>query len=394
MGNGVRTVTAVVGRDVKNGLQRFKDLRDPRLPLNMLHPLDSVVVIAIMAVLAGAHGPAAIAKWANIKSQFLLTLLDLPHGIPQKGVFRRVLATLKPDAFHACFTMWLAALYAADAIATGTDRPTYADDGKPLRRSQNRKKELGAQYSVSLWASECGFTFAQAATQDKSNEVTAIPQPFSLVDINGAIVTIDALGAQTAIAAKIVDGGGDFVLALKGKQESLYQATMKYISKQGETDFQRIGTRRRVIAAETKHGRTETRTYIQMPAPRSLPGYERWKGLLSIGVVTRQCIGDGKESTDSRYFITSLPVNVKQFAHAVRSPWEIENSYHWCFDVTYCENQLRIRDEHFRESFAWLNRITLSLLRRHFGEDGVAIRRRCGGENAEFVLAILTGEYR
>jgi predicted transposase YbfD/YdcC len=298
-------MAAVVGMDVKEVVQHFKDLKDPRSPVNLLHPLDSVLVIAVMAVLAGADGPTAIAKWANIKSEFLLTVLDLPHGIPQKDVFRRVLASLKPDAFQACFTMWLAALRAAAADAAGVDRPTYAVDGKTLRRSHNRQKGLGALHSVSVWASEFGLTLAQVATQEKSNEITAIPRLLSLVDIHGAVITIDAMGTQTAIAAKIIDGGGDFVLALKGNQESLHQATMEYIAKQSESDFQDVDARRHVTT-ETKHGRTETRTYIQMPAPKSLPGYERWKGLLSIGVAILHCIRDGKETMDARYFISSF----------------------------------------------------------------------------------------
>jgi len=385
-------MATVVRMGVKEVLQHFKDLQDPRSPVNLLHPLDSVIVIAIMAVLAGAAGPTAIAKWANFKSEFLLGLLHLPHGIPQKDVFRRVLATLKPDAFQACFTMWLTALRTAAADATGVDRPTYAIDGKTLRRSHNRKKGLGALHSVSVWASEFGLTLAQVATQEKSNEITAIPELLSLVDIHGAIITIDAMGTQTAIAAKIVDGGGDFVLALKGNQESLHQVTKEYITKQSETDFQNIGARR-YVTTETAHGRTETRTYIQMPAPKSLPGYERWKGLLSIGVAILHCIRDGKESIDTRYFISSLPVKVKQFAHAVRSHWGIENSCHWCLDVTYREDESRIRDEHLRENFAWLNRLTLSLLKQHCGKDSVAMRRRSCGWNEEFMLQVLTGKH-
>jgi hypothetical protein len=143
---------------VKEVVQHFKELEDPRSPVNLLHPLDSVIVIAIMAVLAGANGPTAIAKWAKIKTEVLLKLLDLPHGIPRKDVFRRVLATLKPDAFQACFTMWLTALRAAAAKATGVERPTLAIDGKTLRRSHDRSRNLGALHSVSVWASEFGLT--------------------------------------------------------------------------------------------------------------------------------------------------------------------------------------------------------------------------------------------
>ena len=376
--------------DVKEILRHFKQLEDPRSSVNLLHPLDSVVVIAIMAVLAGANGPTAVAKWANMKAELLLRVLELPHGIPQKDVFRRVLATLKPDAFQACFTMWLTALRAAATEATGVERPTLAIDGKTLRRSHDRKRNLGALHSVSVWASEFGLTLAQVATAEKSNEITAIPVLLSLVDIHGAIITIDAMGTRTAIAEKIIDGGGDYILALKGNQGCLHQAAIEHVAKQSETDFRGIGARR-LDTAETKHGRTERRTYIQMPAPKSLPGFDRWKGLLSIGIAILCCIRDGKETIEARYFISSLPVKVKQFAHAIRSHWGIENSCHWCLDVTYREDESRIRDEHLRENFAWLNRLTLSVLKQHPGKDSVAMKRRACGWNDDYMLQVLTG---
>ena len=210
---------------------------------------------------------------------FSVKLLDLPHGIPQKDVFRRVLITLKPDAFQACFKMWLTALRAAAAEATGVEQPTLAIDGKTLRRSHDRRRNLGALHSVSVWASEFGLTLAQVATAEKSNEITAIPELLSLVDIRGAIITIDAMGTQTAIAEKIIDGGGDYVLALKGNQGTLHDAAIDYINEQTKTDFRGIGARR-LDTMEKKHGRIERRTYLQMPAPKSLPGFNNWKGLL------------------------------------------------------------------------------------------------------------------
>jgi predicted transposase YbfD/YdcC len=379
-----------VRMDVKEIVRHFKQLEDPRSPVNRLHPLESVVVIAIMAVLAGANGPTAIAKWANIKADVLLKLLDLPHGIPQKDVYRRVLAALKPDAFQACFTMWLTALRAAAAEATGVERPTLAIDGKTLRRSHDRGRNLGALHSVSVWASEFGLTLAQVATAEKSNEITAIPVLLSLIDIHGAIITIDAMGTQTAIAEKIVDGGGDYLLALKGNQGTLHDATVDYIHEQSKTDFRGISARRH-DTVEKNHGRIERRTYIQMPAPRSLPGFDNWKGLLSIGIAILWCIRDGKETSEVRYFISSLPVKVKQFAHSVRSHWGIENSCHWCLDVTYREDESRIRDECLRENFAWLNRLTLSLLKQHPDKDSVAMKRRACGWNEDYMLQVLTG---
>jgi len=386
-------MAATVRMDMKEILGHFKQLEDPRSSVNRLHPLDSVVVIAIMAVLAGANGPTAIAKWANMKAEVLLKLLDLPHGIPQKDVFRRVLMTLKPDAFQACFTMWLTALRAAAAEATGVERPTLAIDGKTLRRSHDRRRNLGALHSVSVWASEFGLTLAQVATAEKSNEITAIPTLLSLIDIQGAIITIDAMGTQTAIAEKIMDGGGDYVLALKGNQGTLHEAAIDHIHAQIKTDFRGIGARR-LDTVEEKHGRIQRRTYIQMPAPKSLPGFSNWKGLLSIGLAFLHCLRDGKETTEVRYFISSLPVKVRQFAHAVRSHWGIENSCHWCLDVTYREDESRIRDEHLRENFAWLNRLTLSLLKQHPEKDSVAMKRRACGWNDDYLLQVLTGTSR
>ncbi len=383
-------MASIVRMDVKEVVRHFKQLEDPRSAVNRLHPLESVIVIAIMAVLAGANGPTAIAEWAKMKCNLLLKLLDLPHGIPRKDVFRRVLATLKPDAFQACFAMWLAALRAAAAEATGVERPTLAIDGKTLRRSHDRNRGLGALHSVSVWASEFGLTLAQVATAEKSNEITAIPTLLSLIDIQGAIITIDAMGTQTAIAEKIIDGGGDFILALKGNQGTLHDATIDYIHQQTKTDFQGIGVRR-LDTVEKKHGRIEKRTYIQMPAPKSLPGFNTWKGLLSIGIAFLWSIRDGKETSEVRYFISSLPVKVKQFAHAVRSHWGIENSCHWCLDVTYREDESRIRDEHLRENFAWLNRLTLSLLKQHPEKNSVAMKRRDCGWNDEYMLQVLTG---
>ena len=383
-------MASCVRMGVEEIVQHFKQLDDPRSPVNRLHPLESVLVIAIMAVLAGANGPTAIAKWAKIKAEVLLKLLDLPHGIPRKDVFRRVLVTLKPDAFQACFTMWLTALRNAAADAMGVERPTLAIDGKTLRRSHDHSRGLGALHSVSVWASEFGLTLAQVATEEKSNEITAIPILLSLVDIKGAIITIDAMGTQTAIAEKIIDGEGDFVLALKGNQGTLHDAVIDYCVEQTKTDFQGIGARRH-DTWEKKHGRIERRTYIQMPAPKSLPGFANWKGLLSIGIAYLWCIRDGKETSEVRYFISSLPVKVKQFAHAVRSHWGIENTCHWCLDVTYREDESRIRNEHLRENFAWLNRLTLSLLKQHPDKDSVAMKRRACGWNDKYMLEVLTG---
>lgn len=383
MGNGIR-----VGLD--EVVVHFAELEDPRSEINRLHPLVSVVVIALMAVLAGASGPTGIAKWARIKEDVLRTLLPLPNGVPRKDVFRRVLSALQPGAFQACFVDWLQSLRAAAAAATGVDRPVLAIDGKTLRRSHDKSKGLGALHSVSVWASEFGLSLGQVATDQKSNEITAIPELLKLVDIRGAIVTIDAMGTQRAIAKDIIDGGADYVLALKGNQETLHDAVIEYVEEQMKSDFRDIGARRHVTE-ETGHGRKELRHYVQMPAPKTLPGLSRWKGIATIGVAMMLCVRNGKETVDIRYYISSLTMGVKRFAHAVRAHWGIENTCHWTLDVTYREDESRIREKHLRENFAWLNRFTLSLLKQHPGKDSLAMKRRCCGWNDHFLVQTLTG---
>jgi predicted transposase YbfD/YdcC len=369
----------------------FDELEDPRSNINQKHPLVSVVVVAMMAVLAGAGGPTAIAKWAKLKSEFLVKVLKLPNGIPRKDVFRRVLSLLKPAAFQRCFASWLQALRDNAAEAGDVDKPMFAVDGKTARRSHDRKNGLGALHAVSVWASEFGLSLGQVACAEKSNEITAIPELLRLVDIKGTIITIDAMGTQKAIAEQIIDSDADYVLALKGNQETLHQQVIDYIDEQSNNDFADVKARRH-LTQETGHGREEIRSYIQMPVPADLRELELWKGLKSIGIATLMCVRDGKETTETRYYISSLEVSVKLFAHAVRSHWGIENSCHWSLDMTYREDESRIRHPHLRENFAWLNRFTLSLLKQHPGKDSIAMKRRACGWSEEFLIEVLACE--
>ena len=366
----------------------FAALEDPRTDVNVKHPLVSVIVIAVMAVLAGAGGPTAIAKWAVFKEAFLLKVLDLPNGIPRKDVFRRVLMTLQPGAFQACFVNWLTSLRATAAAATGVEQPIFAVDGKTARRSHDHKNGLGALHSVSVWASEFGLSLGQVACDEKSNEITAIPALLRLVDIKGSIITIDAMGTQKAIAAEIIEGGADYVLALKGNHEILHQAVVDCIDQELDGDMKYASEH---VTNEKGHGREETRTYLQMPAPKSLPGFELWKGLQTIGMVILCSIRDGKETIEIRYYIGSLAMGVDQFARAVRSHWGVETSCQWVLDMTYREDESRMREKALRENFAWLNRFTLSLLKQHPGRDSLAMKRRGCGWNETFLLEVLTG---
>lgn len=366
----------------------FQQLEDPRSTVNQRHPLVSVVVIAPLAVLAGAGGPTAIARWAALKEDLLSRVLDLPNGAPRKDVFRRVLMALKPAAFQACFASWLQSLRVEAAAETGADRPVLPVDGKTSRRSHHRQKGLGALHRVSAWAREYGLSLGQVACDEKSNETTAIPELLKLVDIQGAIVTIDAMGTQKAIAEQIVEGEADSVLALKGNHETLQQAVIASIDEQLEGD---LANAQEHVTTETTHGREETRTSLQLPAPEDLPGFLRWKGLKSIGLATSHCLGDGQETIDVRSYISSLEVEVKEFARAVRGRWSIENSCHWTLDMTFREDESRLREGNLSENFAWLNRFALSLLKQHPGRQSVVMKRRSCGWSDAFLMEVVTG---
>jgi predicted transposase YbfD/YdcC len=271
------------------------------------------------------------------------------------------------------------------------EQPVLAVDGKTARRSHDRSQGLGALHSVSVWASEYGLSLGQVACAEKSNEITAIPELLRLVDIKGAIITIDAMGTQKAIAEQIVDGGADFALALKGNQEALHQAVIDHINEQLEGD---LANAQEQVTTETGHGREETRTYLQLPAPETLPGFTLWKGLKSIGLTTTCCLRDGKETIEVRYYISSLGGDVKQFARAVRGHWGVENGCHWVLDMTFREDESRIRERHLRENFAWLNRFALSLLKQHPGRQSLVMKRRSCGWSDAFLMEVITGSTR
>ena len=246
-------------------------------------------------------------------------------------------------------------------------------------------------YSVSLWAAEFGLTLGQVATDEKSNEITAIPELLRLVAVTGAILTIDARGTQTALATAVVVGGADDVLALKGNQEKRHEAVVAYVAEQMQTDFSDSGARR-LVTPEQSHGRVEQRIVSPMPAPPSLPGFGRGTGLKTIAVVMLMSLRDGKETYASRYFISSLGMGVKRIAHAVRSHWGIENACHWSLEITYREDESRIREVVLRENFAWLNRFTLSLLKQHTNGHSLAMQRRRCGWNFDVLLEVLNAQ--
>jgi hypothetical protein len=282
----------------------FDELPDPRSSVNRLHRLGDVIVIAICAVIATADGPTAIAQWAELNEVWLRKHLALPHGIPGKDTFRRVLSLLSPALFQQCFSAWLDGLSLANDDAQASGQRHVAVDGKTLRRSHDKPHGLGPLHIVSAWASDRGVTLGQVVTDEKSNEITAIPQLLEILDVEDAIVTIDAAGCQKTIAAQIVQGKGDYVLALKGNHGKLFDDVRLALAGPLQDDVTPRSISRHVVV-EQGHGRLESRTYYQMTAPDWLHGRSDWKGLRTIGAVVRVYEENGVEKSDTRYYGSS-----------------------------------------------------------------------------------------
>jgi predicted transposase YbfD/YdcC len=366
----------------------FSTLEDPRSHINRRHPLPSILVIAVLAVLAGAAGPTAIARWAGFKEDLLTGLLDLPHGIPGKDVFRRVLMMLKPEAFEAAFNAWIARLRDEAVAETCVDRPIISIDGKTARRSHGAKEDLGPLHVVTAWAGEYGLALGQEVCAEKSNEITAIPELLKKVDVRGGVVTIDAMGAQKAIAEEVIRGKADYVLALKGNHESLHRAVIEHIDERLEGD---LGGAEELTTTDRGHGREEERTYLQLPAPQGLPGKAEWEGLRSVGVVSSRRVEGDREGIEIRYYLCSLPVDVELFARAVRGHWSVENACHWTLDVTFREDDSRVRERVLGANITWLYRFTLSILKQHPDRRMSLIMKRRGcGWSEKFLMEVIS----
>lgn len=378
-------------KEVRGIIDHFEALPDPRTSINRRHLLVDIIVISICGVVAGADGPCALEEWAKAQEQWLKKYLRLPGGIPSHDTIGRVLEALDPQCFQECFVTWLESLSATDETSEEVDKDKhYAIDGKTLRRSHDRRRGLKPLHLVSAWASEQGITLGQVATEEKSNEITAIPELLDRLDLNDAIVTIDAAGCQKNIARMIIDGGGDYVLALKGNQETLYEAVVEYFDSLVDGDFQ--GAAVSYWKEEEKgHGRVDKRYYYQLSVPKDLPGRKKWAGLKTIGVAIRISEKGGKQTIDTRFYISSLRRSVKRFARLVRGHWSIENTLHWTLDMTFREDESRIRSRRLANNLSWLRRLALTLLKHHPAKKSIVMKRRIAGWSADFLMQVLTG---
>src|SRR6266567_5773961 len=317
----------------------FATLEDQRIERTKLHPLLSILTIALCAVICGAESWDDIAGFGEAKSDWLQSFLDLPHGIPVHDTFNRVFAALDPLQFQACFVRWM------EAVATVLPTEVIALDGKTVRRSHDRANGKAAIHMVSAWASTNRLVLAQVKVNDKSNEITAIPELLRALAIEGCIVTIDAMGCQREIAQQIVDQKGDYVLALKENQETLYHDVVDLFA------HAQAGTIAELVVDDTRtigkgHGRIEVRRYRVIPDADALTWLQdghHWPGLRAIGMVEAQRRIGEKRTTESRYYLLSAPLKAAIFGDAVRSHWGIENRVHWILDVAFHEDQSRIR---------------------------------------------------
>ena len=367
-------------------IKHFESLPDSRDTRNRRHLLGDVIVISVCGVIVGCEGPTAIVRWAKAKKDWLGQVLELPNGIPSKDCVRRVLSLLKPAAFQECFQRWIGECLLGDA--DGSHR-TIAIDGKTMRRSHNHAAGLGPLHMVSAFASEHGIALGQIATEEKSNEITAIPKLIDQIDVKGAVVTIDAMGCQKEIAKKIKAAGGDFVLAVKDNQPTLYQAVQKYFSDAVENDFESVSIRR-YETHDKGHGRVDDRYYYLMKLPDDFVFKKLWPGIKAIGMAIRVTEnGDGTTSDDIRYFIVSRYLSGKRFAQSVRGHWGIENSLHWVLDVTFNEDQSRAQERRMADNLSWLRRFAISLLKQHPSKDSIKGKSQIAGWSNDFLLQVL-----
>ena len=363
----------------------FDHIEDPRRAQGHVHRLDHILTIALCAVVTGSDGWDDIAIFAQAWEPWLTERLGLEHGVPSADTFRRVVAAISPEAFERGFARWV------EGVATKTDGEVVAIDGKSLRRSYDKDDPRAMLHMVSAWASGQRLVLAQQAVEAKSNEITAIPALLNVLDVRGCIVTIDAMGTQTEIAAQIQAQGADYVLALKGNQETLHDDIRDYFETlnpaAADGPFARYAETR-----EVGHGRKEVRRIWASSDLAWLPQKRDWAGLRSVVMVESERDLGGEVTHQRRYFISSLPADTvgdaERLLGAVRDHWGIENSVHWVLDVVFREDESRVRRDHGGTNLSVLRRLGLNLLRRAATKRKTSLRqkRKLAGWSPAFLI--------
>lgn len=364
----------------------FESLPDPRHTQNRKHLFIDIIVIAVCGLVCGCDGPTAIRRWATNRADWLKQFLVLPNGIPSRDCIRNLLMALRPEAFQACFRDWI-----AGAVATDDGGPArlVAIDGKTLRRSHDGPNGLGPLHIVSAWASEHGIALGQVATEEKSNEITAIPQLLKQIELHKTLVTIDAMGCQKDIARDIVAGGGDFVIAVKDNQPKLSEAIGALVVKHLEGELAAL-RHRSYQTKEHGHGRRDERSYFVARVPSDFAAKEEWPWIKAIGTAVRITThADGSQSDEVRYYMLSRFLSGKRFGEVVRGHWGIE-SMHWVLDVTFREDESRTRQRILANNLSWLRRFAVTLLKRHPIKDSIRGKMIRCLMNTQFLDEVLT----
>ncbi len=361
----------------------FGDLPDPRVQGRCDHVLLDIVAVSLLAVMSGAEDWPDIEEFGKRRCDWLKTFLELPHGIPSHDTFRRVFGLLDRKQFAERLFRWTQALHEASG------GKLIAIDGKTLRRSLARKSGKVALHLVTAWSSENALTLGQVACEEKSNEITAIPELLKLLSLKGCTVTIDAMGCQKEIAAQIRTQKGHYVLALKGNQSGL-QEDMQALFEQGiNTDFADL-TQETYQTTERGHGRMEQRTCQAIEIPADHPQRGLWKDLCTLAIVTSCRTKDGAEAWETRLYVTSHRPRAKPLARAIRRHWSIENTQHWTLDVTFGEDARRQQDREGAANLAAVRRLALSLLRQETTiKRGVKTKRLACAIDPDYLLRVL-----
>jgi len=366
----------------------FNDIEgcdDPRAA-NARHYLTDILVIALLAVMCGLDDYPGIVEYGRDEHDWLKTFLRIPHGIPSISTFRRVFAALKPAVLVKLMQRWSGEL---SGVLAGKQ---IAIDGKALRRSFEHAWDKSGLHLVTAWCVEENLVLAQQAVEEKSNEITAVPELLKMLDIKGAVVTVDALNTQTEIASQIVKGGGDYVMAVKDNHPTLCDAIQRNLN---EMILEQFAGVEHVYHESTQggHGRIDTRKVWATDQIDWLGRRDQWKKLTSVIVVeaTRRLLGENKVQTHRRYYISSLPCQSgERFANLIRNHWSIENSQHWTLDMAFNEDQNRVRKQHGQQNLAVLRRIAVGLLRRDkIVKLGARNKRLKAGRNREYLLHVL-----
>ena len=368
----------------------FSNVHDPRIDRSKEHRLIDILFISVAGTIAGCDGPSDIAEFTRTQLAWCRKFVPLKNGVPAHDTIGRVLSLIKPLQFQKAFVDWIASFASDDD--RDDDGPRFIPiDGKTLRGSHGAKHRNKPLHLVSAWATQQGMTLGQVAVDTKSNEITAIPKLLEMLELKGAIISIDAMGCQKEIAKQIVNGGGDYLLAAKDNHPKLCEAIRTFFFERHEQDDFRDFGCRQLTTQERQRGREETRHYLIAPLPESMKGFRRdWKGLKSIGQVVTITQCHGKETFDVRYYISSREAKVNEFARSARSHWSIE-SMHWILDVVFAEDASRIRNGDGTENFGFLRKFVLSLLKRDTSRGSLKGKRKRAAWSTGFLEKLLFG---